>query len=179
MIQSVYDRAELAEMIPKGLVGAELGVWLGHHAMHLWQIARPHRLHLVDPWEPYPGVEPMWGDYVQVVRSRFQTEVDAGSVVLHKARGADWLMDQPVDSLDWVHLDGSHTYDDTTAELNAARLTVKVGGIICGHDMTVDPCSPWRDGVLRAVLEAIQDGWLRLQAIDQQRFTGWLGVRVS
>ena len=44
-------RDEILTLIPKGGVGAELGVWQGDFSARILQIAEPSRLHLIDPFE--------------------------------------------------------------------------------------------------------------------------------
>ncbi len=37
-------------MLPKGGVGAELGVWKGEFSVRLLKGAKPRQLYLIDPW---------------------------------------------------------------------------------------------------------------------------------
>src|SRR2546430_9287984 len=43
-------RAFLFKMLPRGSVGAEIGVWKGDFSKLLLRRVRPAELHLVDPW---------------------------------------------------------------------------------------------------------------------------------
>ena len=56
-------------------------------------------------------------------------------------------------SLDWIYIDGDHTYDAARADLDAAMRVVKPGGLICADDYRLGKW--WGDGVVRAVNELI------------------------
>lgn len=164
MIQLFDTRLELYEaIIPKGTVGAELGVADGTNAKDLLSIVKPERLFLVDPWPDHYIDAPK---NLQKVSEDFY---DLPGVSVHRERDHDWLMSVGDGSLDWVYLDTDHTYETTKREL--ALLRTKVKSIVAGHDFccTSPVLGPivqnWRGGVMRAVLEAVSYGWLECIAL--------------
>ena len=46
----ISDRRFLADMLPKGGIGAEIGVFTGLFSTVLLEIARPKKIYFVDPW---------------------------------------------------------------------------------------------------------------------------------
>jgi hypothetical protein len=65
-------------------------------------------------------------------------------------------------SLDFVYLDGNHTYDFVKQDLNAWYNKVKVGGILAGHDYPLK-------SVKQAVDEFCKDK--KLLSITEEKLT--------
>src|SRR5512141_3080259 len=87
-------RRWLLEMLPKGSVGAEIGVWRGDFSALIIDVVRPHLLHLIDPWRSAadPSHAGTLFDRPQAtldaiadgVQARFATEIAAGRVAIHR-----------------------------------------------------------------------------------------------
>ncbi len=146
------ERRELLELIPKGSVGAEVGVWKGEFSALL--LARElQRLYLIDPWEHRDdegyakakfarrGQSEMDAIYEGVVR-RF-----AGKPVEILRRRSTEVAQLP--ALDWAYIDGDHTYSGALADLEHYWPMIKPGGFLCGDDYGVRGW--WDDGVTKAV----------------------------
>lgn len=176
-----YDTTmELFMSVPKGGIGAEIGVCKGGNAIRLWQITKPKKLHLCDIWKdnelPYPPHEDpnLWYDnHEDMVRNIFSEEIDQGSVEIHKEWGGNFLYSLPDEYLDWVYLDADHHYDPVNIELNIAVNKVKQGGLIMGHDYMAHP-TVWRTGVIRAVNEKINEGLIEMIGISIERFSSYV-----
>lgn len=150
MITNYSNREALYQaVLPRRAVGAELGVGSGANAASLLRAASPRELHLVDHWpedaahRQRQAEAERWGAGCDVVR-------------VHHADAVTWLSHLPPRSLDWVYLDTTHWLEDTRRELAAMR--GKVTQVIAGHDFCHN--RQWQWGVVQAVIEAIQDGWL-------------------
>jgi hypothetical protein len=50
-------RRFLLGLLPRGSVGAEIGVWRGDFSAWILRTVRPARLHLIDPWAFRSGGE--------------------------------------------------------------------------------------------------------------------------
>lgn len=166
--------------VPKGGVGAEIGVCKGLNAIHLWHILKPSKLYLCDVWEERPSdaylidnPELWYDDHRILVGDLFSEEVANGSVELHREYGGNFLYSLENKSLDWVYIDALHDYESVSIEIEGSLPKLKKGGIIMGHDYMSHP-QVWRTGVIRAVNEAIQQGKMRMIGITIQQYPSWM-----
>jgi hypothetical protein len=118
-------RKALLEALPKGGVGAEIGVWEGNFSARILDIARPAKLFLVDPWayEEQPSHPNLWQGggraksqadmdaIYQSVVQRFDQEIRSGVVeVVRESSMVAWKHFDP-DAFDWVYIDGDHRFE--------------------------------------------------------------------
>jgi hypothetical protein len=150
----------LEQMIPKGGVGAELGVYKGHFTRTILDVVEPKRLHLIDPWyllgerwEWAYGNQSTIEALVGVLRT-CAAELICGRAILHVGDDLEILLTFPDHYFDWVYLDTSHNYGHTVKELELLAVKVKAGGVIAGDDWQTDPAHV-HHGVCRAVREFI------------------------
>lgn len=132
------SRRELAELFREwGFgVGAEIGVFCGVNARTLCE-ANPHlHLYAVDPWAVSPGYMEQKND-AKVMEAAYQE----AQVRLAPYRVTFLRMDSqsaatrvPDGSLDFVYIDGNHTYEAVTRDLQCWVPKVRKGGIVSGHD---------------------------------------------
>lgn len=157
-------RQRILRMLPKGAVGAEIGVWQGDYSERLLDIAAPRVLHLIDPWAVRldPKYDAAWYGKArgadmeatyQSVRARFAREIAAGQVVLHRSLSAEALAQFPDGALDYVYVDGDHAYEAVREDLELSVHKVRTGGAICVDDHRIGKW--WADGVVRAVNEVL------------------------
>ncbi|MHB8531974.1 MAG: class I SAM-dependent methyltransferase [Solirubrobacteraceae bacterium] len=152
--------------LPERAVCAEIGTWKGDFAAVILEHRRPEKLYLVDPWEHRAE-----GDYADAsyggrleggqqaldamhdsVASRFAAGVASGQVEIVRRRSTDAAATMPDESLDWVYIDGDHSYEGVKGDLEAYFRTVKPGGVLAGDDY--GHVGSWfGDGVKRAVEE--------------------------
>ena len=135
----------LERCIPKRGIGAEIGVFKGQFSPILLSVTQPNRLHLVDPWYLL-GVEWSWArgnrstiDALCSILRRFRQDLSSGRVVLNIGDDLDVLRTFPNGYFDWVYLDTTHDYEQTTKELELLKDVVKSGGIIAGDDWVERP----------------------------------------
>ncbi len=160
------QRRRLLAQLPKDAVCAEIGTWRGDFAATILDSRRPRRLHLVDPWEYrseegyeraiYGGRkgngQQMMDRVYERVLARFRGPIDDGQVVVQRSRSLDAAAAFDDDSLDWVYIDGDHSYEGVRSDLDAYFRAVKPGGFIAGDDY--GQVGSWfEDGVTRAVDE--------------------------
>lgn len=158
-------RQFLLEMLPKGSVGAEVGVHLGDFSQRILDVVRPTTLYLVDPWEHQAGDEyanAWYGGQVQggqaemdsrfaAILSRFEKGIASGQVRICRGYSSVELEKLADDSLDWVYIDGNHLYDYVVSDLEVSFRKVRSGGFVCGDDYTEGGW--WQGGVKQAVDE--------------------------
>jgi SAM-dependent methyltransferase len=161
----------LDQVIPKGGVGAEVGVHKGRFTPVLLEVTQPRTLHIIDPWYRL-GLEWNWGAgdrstvnaLTRIIR-RHAPALAEGSLVLHIGDDLEILPRFPEASFDWLYIDSSHAYEHTGKELRLAERLVKPGGVICGDDWSDNPGHP-HHGVRRAVEEFAAASDFRLVYAD-------------
>jgi hypothetical protein len=161
-------------MLPKGSIGAEIGVHRGDFSAVILASVAPARLHLIDPWhyESSPTYDAAWygglakggqvemDDRYESVLTRFAAEIEAGTVVVHRAESTSVFASLPDDYFDWVYIDGNHLYEYVRQDLEWSLRKTKVGGLITGDDYRDGGW--WDGGVKRAVDEFAASGAARL-----------------
>lgn len=174
----VKRRRWLSEMMPPRSVGAEIGVWRGDFSAQILAVVRPRVLHLIDPWHAAtdPELAGVLYDRPQAqmdaihdrVRERFAPEIATGTVVIHRATSTVAAAALLPDGLDWVYIDGDHTYDGVRADIDCYAAKVGPGGFVCGDDYVVG--GRFASGVKRAVDETVTAGRLTLVAQHDGQF---------
>ena len=132
----------------------ELGVDKGDFSETILSITDPNQLFLVDIWESERYSEEKYAK----IKEKFKTE-DEVSIIRERSEVA--LKDFDDDFFDWVYIDTTHSYEQTSEELEISRRKVKQGGVIAGHDYCVGNVSkrlPY--GVISAVHEfCVRENW--------------------
>lgn len=152
-------REHVLTLLPTGGTGAEIGVWQGDFSARILEIAAPKRLHLIDPFEAQdkPEYSQAWysargaadmGAIQYGVKQRFADELTSGQVCLHVARSQDILPNFAPDSLDFIYIDGDHTYSAVKQDLLLGFRACRSGALICLDDYVSGHW--WKDGVVRA-----------------------------
>lgn len=150
----------MASKFAKHGVGAEVGVETGNFSAILIRIARPARLHLIDPWEQVPGTDKGTGgrhgrggdELYAHVRRRFARGIERGQIIVHRCGSGDAASD--LEALDWVYIDGDHSYQGVKDDLANYYPLVKPGGTLAGDDYGMLGLW-WGDGIREAVDEFV------------------------
>lgn len=172
----------LLRMLPKGSVGAEIGVWKGDFSARILRVVRPARLHLVDPWtfmsgEPYREAryggqvaldQAAMDDLYEGVLRRFARPIAAGVVEVHRCPSEEAASHFTDGYFDWVYVDGNHLYPFVRRDLELFAPKTKSGGLIAGDDYGV--AGWWEDGVTRAVDEFVASGGWELASRRANQF---------
>ena len=165
-IKRLRARRWILDWMPKGAVGAEIGVFRGHFSALICEHLAPRRLYLIDPWR-HLGPHFGWGkDYTnnntltteaarEQTLARMALFPQVESVVIEGFYPA--CDDQIPEPLDFAYLDASHNYAETLAELRCLHHRIKPGGILCGDDWRPDPKAV-HHGVYRAIQEFVREG---------------------
>jgi hypothetical protein len=143
---------ETREMLPDVLARdlapspriAEIGVLQGDYAEVLTRLG-PSLLILIDPWRGRCVSGNQDGNDMRefdmeaahsAVRERFAGRRE---VLLVRGVSSDVLPLLADDSLDLVYLDGDHSHEGVSRDLDMAYRVVRPGGWVCGHDLRVNP----------------------------------------
>lgn len=174
-------RAVILDTLPKDSVGVEVGVWEGDMSAKLLQRVHPKKLSLVDPWKFDPrfaaslfgggsaksqaDMDAVW----QKVCKRFATEIAQGVVSIHRCSSAEFAGSVPAEALDWVYIDGNHTYEFVLEDLRSWYPKVRPGGLVVGDDYD-RPDAWWDDGVTKAVMEFVKAEAVMVEAIHNHQY---------
>jgi hypothetical protein len=144
------------------LIGTEIGVYDGWHALEMMENLSIKKLSLVDPYLSY-------AEYYESVQNprKSQNGMNERMKVAHKVmkkygdktefirkfseEAAKLILDE---SLDFVYIDGNHQYEFVKKDIEAWYPKVKKGGIIGGDDYTSCPETEMEKfGIFKAVHE--------------------------
>jgi len=127
------------------LIVAEIGVWEGDNARHLMDLNLRH-LFLIDPYKAYERhsqeeVDEAMGIALPKIASH--PNAYKTSFIRMESVGAATLFTD--EYFDYVYIDGNHTPDAVSQDLEVWWPKVKAGGYFAGHDYSSSA------GVMRAV----------------------------
>ncbi len=144
-------------------VGAEIGVNFGETFVQLLRgLPNLELIYAVDPWCAYPEykrvlAEAKWRtqEAFDEVFKRFLTRILplAHRVSILRAFSTAAARVLRDGSLDFVFIDGNHSYEYVRDDIAAWAPKVKQGGLIAGHDYLAHPKSGENWGVIEAVNE--------------------------
>lgn len=171
----------LSGFLPKGLVGAELGVFKGEFSYEILKFNQPKELVLMDVWWTLFGeYYPNWGAYTDFGQLKTKAAFNQTNKVVNAfphtktevlvGDDRELLMKYPDNYFDWVYIDSSHEYKHTWEELEILQHKVKDSGFICGHDWISDP-NNLHYGVFKAVNEFCEQKGYKVVFTDD--FTQW------
>jgi len=174
------DSKHVMHLIEKDTIGAEIGVWLGNTSKQFLQKGIK-KLYMIDAYsvEPYKDNSEMsyqeylakyqhvTGEFAEAGFMRYYDRVYktvkedfefVEEVELHRTTSTDWFEEflaakghgNP-EMLDWIYIDGDHSFEGCYSDLEYALKVVKPGGLIIGDDYYW-PNSKWgKKGVTEAV----------------------------
>lgn len=145
----------LAELGSRSLLGVEIGTYLGRSARAIADnTPNDARLICVEPFCDSEGIEHTveeWQEIEAKCRKNLADSPNAPNVSIWNTTSylaaCGWDTVARADRrLDFVFIDGAHSYDGVKEDIESWRRKVRLGGIICGHDFGIWP------GVEQAVI---------------------------
>lgn len=135
-MEIIKDRIELLKLMPKNMIVAELGCFIGGYSQQIIDICQPKAMYMVDIFGKghahSMGVEvPDLSLYEGILRERYK---DSENVFVLKMTDMDFLSSLEYAMLDMVYIDAEHSYQAVLKGLSYAYLKVRSGGYLCGHD---------------------------------------------
>lgn len=132
-------------------IGAELGVWYGNHAEKLLEITGG-TLYGIDPYEEkiqtsIKDIDQIeWNEMYKYVMKRLSC---FGDRYIHIRKNSQVSLSDVPDGLDYVYIDGDHSYEGVMRDIKLWYPKVREGGLIGGDDYG----HPNLKGVKKAVLD--------------------------
>jgi hypothetical protein len=129
---------EIAEKYPKS-TGVEVGVFEGFNSLGACRFCDPKKIYLVDPYKQYNEViEGTLTSYTQEdwdnIYEWAQQRLIGMPVEFIRKTSLDASKDFADESLDYVYIDGDHSVEAVSEDIDSWHRKVKNGGIIGGHD---------------------------------------------
>jgi hypothetical protein len=168
-------REEMLNRIPKASVCAEIGVFNGNFSQCIIDVINPRRLFLVDIFSGQMVSGDKNGENVQQINlyqsyfDLYRKYLNNPSVSLYRGPSGHFLSLLPDGYLDFIYIDGDHSYKGVKIDIELARKKVKPGGVICGHDYT-----PQFPGVVQAVDEFCTGYNTKLELTESDKCPSYL-----
>jgi hypothetical protein len=159
------NREAVLRALPLGGVGVEIGVWKGEFSRRILKTAKPKTLHLIDPWlvsdegdrrdEAWYGAQKISQSEMDAIHDRvaaeFGEQIAAKQIFIHRGASRKVLSTFAENGVDFVYVDGDHSYEAVVDDLASALRVTRPGGLIVCDDYLLGAW--WGDGVVRAVHE--------------------------
>lgn len=113
------------------LVGAEIGVFRGEHAVSILENLHIKKLYLVDPFVNYPDY-PEEFDFDKIKPIAFKNLEKYKDKIIWILKKFDY--NQIHEQLDFIYIDGNHSYEFVKHNIKIGDKLVKQGGVVGGHD---------------------------------------------
>lgn len=142
--------------------GCEVGVEKGKNAQEMFEHIPNLKLYAVDPYKQHARCSNEatsylrhWdGRYLRAIKRQAQKRLQDKNVIFIEKLSEDAVKDIPDNSLDFVYIDGDHSYDFVMQDMIIWGRKVRKGGIISGHDYFYDNNKPGRQA---KVTQAVND----------------------
>lgn len=186
-ISYIRTRTELPLILNRrGLTGegVEVGVWKADFSNFLLKHWKGKKLYSVDPWRSFSS--DVYIDDMNVGQDEFDRIYhDVQNLLFRFKERSEIIRDISVnaahsfanETLDFVYLDGSHSYAGVKEDLNAWYWKVKPGGLICGHDYLDQKIGNTQFGVKSAVDEFAGARKLNLLVTIKDLYPSWFIVK--
>lgn len=140
----------------KNLVGVEIGVLYGENAETILKSLSIQKLYLVDPYLPYARSDCEQNILLDITIAQKRLSQYRNKIFVQK-KSSEAVNDIP-DDLDFVYIDGNHTYEHVKEDIELYYPKIKEGGVLGGHDFSSSFL-----GVCKAVMEFANKNNLKLQ----------------
>lgn len=150
--------------------GAEIGVAEGRFSKVMLDTVPGLRLLCVDPWQQYGRISQRICDerYTRAVHT-----LSGRNAEIMRLSSLAAAQQVPAASLDFVYIDGDHTFDAVMLDILLWAPKVKPGGIVAGHDYY----EFYQAGVISAVRAYTQAHGIGAWYLTKEKEASWLWVK--
>jgi hypothetical protein len=172
-------REDSLELVPKNSICAEIGVFEGAFSEIILNVISPKEFILVDLFEGEMCSGDKNGNNIKYIKledsykNLVQKYINTPTVKLYKGKSSSFFETLPDNYLDFVYIDGDHSYEGCKSDLAFAKTKIKTGGIIAGHDY----CDMFT-GVMDAVDEFAAKFNLKLNLTTEDRCTSYYFLNI-
>ena len=181
MNRNLWLGAVVAQQLKNIDIAVEVGVWRGEYSNLIANALLPKKFYGVDPYIQYEEYEdqPSAEYSDQASLDRLYSAVDnfykkLPNAELLRMTGNEAAEQFEDNSIDFVYIDGAHTYEFVNGDIKAWYPKIKSGGIISGHDYTEgNPQKGHKYGVIEAVDEFSEREGITIQTTNEEYATWW------
>ena len=186
-ISYVRTRVELPLVLNRQRLtgkGVEVGVWKGEFSDFILKRWKGKILYSVDPWKYFPGDE--YEDDMNIQQKQFDIIYEQVNSLLGvygnrskriRKTSVEASEDFKNETLDFVYLDGRHSYKGVKEDIELWFPKVRNGGLLCGHDYINEVIGNTDFGVKKAVDEFIEETSLRLIVTKKDKYPSWFAFK--
>ncbi|SRR6266496_4522936 len=170
LIPNFSRRNEFIQMLREreAKLGVEVGTDHGVYAKQLCEGIPELFLYCIDPWTAYiEGKDVKSQKDVDKIYEEAKERLKPYQCSLNKGTSMNEVKYFNDNSLDFVFIDGNHSYDYVLEDITEWTKKVKPGGIIAGHDYKLDAINKY--GVIEAVNKYVKDNHIAPWFIMQKR----------
>ena len=151
-------------------IGCEIGLEKGKNAQMMFEYIPNLKLYGIDPYKEHPqcsykatALSRNWDNgYREDAKRQAQKRMEGKNAIIIEKFSEDAVKDVPDNSLDFVYIDGDHSYDFVMQDMIIWGRKVRKGGIISGHDYYEDKNKSSRRA---KVTQAVND-YTRVHSIE-------------
>ena len=175
-------------------VGVEIGVQKGRYSKFLCYYNKGLKLYCVDPWLSYKGYVEQHDDKGQVELNEFleiaKERLKPFDCTFVRKFSMDAVKDFADESLDFVFIDGNHSFEFVINDIAEWGKKVRKGGIISGHDYwdsmgkrTYSKNLTLEDKIKVCQVKTAVDGWTYVNLIkpwfifNNDKCPSWMWVK--
>jgi len=151
------------------LAGAEIGVAEGVNAHSILTTLPIEKLYLIDPYIPYIQDGKLWTRYTDCYEKAMIRLSPFSDRIVWILKTSDEAVGDVPNDMDFVYIDGNHSYEYVKRDVENYFPKVRNGGVIGGHDF-----EPSYEGVRRAVLEFIHKHAQEISEVHVERADWWV-----
>lgn len=119
-------------------IGCEVGLFRGRNAVSMFRAIPELKLYGVEPYADQPySTRPKTQERYAYNKMRADQRLEGRNAIMIEKFSEDAVKDIPYDSLDFIYIDGDHSYDYVMLDIILWSRKVRKGGIVSGHDYEV------------------------------------------
>lgn len=174
-----FDRFLFEEYDKKDLIGAEIGTHTGDHAVCLLKNNKIKFMYLIDEYHVFNDAGKYFIDQNKSEKkARKALSKFSGKFEIIKENSDSAHSKLGKESLDFVYIDGGHSYKQVKKDIKNYFPLVKKGGILGGHDFHSSPVNDRgrqvKNGVVEAVLEFINEAGYKASDLRMDYYDWWI-----
>jgi hypothetical protein len=154
--------SEMVKRFPDGSHFVEIGAWKGksssYMAVEIINSNKQIKFDCIDIWTDESldnsGYDHNHNTSSDFFYNMFLENIKPVRHIINPIKASSWQKaeDYPDKSIDFIFIDGDHTYDGVKKDLAAWYPKMKIGGVFAGHDYG------WTPHIRQAVAELLGDG---------------------